>query len=162
MNLIPDPSDQSAAELERRVHGLLRALPERSAPASLENRVRAEIGRRPALPWWRRSYAFWPAMARSAFIFAAVASAGSVAAALFSAGRSAQGASVLAVITAHFTKLEVLGSIAADAREMVDVVLGAIPPIWLYGSLAVFAAGSSVLAGIGAVAYRIYSSRSEP
>ena len=63
--------------LTRGIHRALRALPDRAAPASLEERVFAEIARRAALPWWRQSFARWPLAARAAFLVvsAAVAAA---------------------------------------------------------------------------------------
>jgi len=53
--------------LEREVSRALREVPLRRAPPSLESRVLAEIGRRAALPWWRRSFARWPRPARAGF-----------------------------------------------------------------------------------------------
>ena len=69
----PQPHDT----LTRDIHRVLRSLPDRAAPASLEERVFAEIARRAALPWWRQSFARWPLAARAAFLVvsAAVAAA---------------------------------------------------------------------------------------
>lgn len=133
MNLIPDHPDESAAELERRVHGLLRSLPERSAPPSLENRVCAEIARRAARPWWRRSYSFWPAAARCAFIFTAIASAASI--------------------------VWAFQALTEDAREMAQVIGGLIPPYLIVGALAALAVCYAVLARLGLAAYRTYSTQ---
>jgi len=61
---------------EHDIHRVLRSLPDRAAPASLEERVFAEIARRAALPWWRQSFARWPLAARAAFlVVSAVAAA---------------------------------------------------------------------------------------
>ncbi len=54
-------------ELEARLGQALRRLPERRAPATLESRVLDALARRVPLPWWRRSFAEWPAPARVAF-----------------------------------------------------------------------------------------------
>ena len=47
---------------------MLRNLPDRKAPAGLEARVLAEISRRAALPWWRKSFAHWPVAVRLGFL----------------------------------------------------------------------------------------------
>ena len=60
-------------ELERLVDRALHDLPLRRAPHTLESRVFAELERRAALPWWRRSFAHWPLPARSAFLVICIA-----------------------------------------------------------------------------------------
>ena len=47
-------------ELERFIHQTLRALPDRKAPGTLEARVLAEVERRAAIPWWHKSWSYWP------------------------------------------------------------------------------------------------------
>jgi hypothetical protein len=54
-------------EMEARLGQALRKLPERRAPATLEARVLDALARRAPLPWWRRSFGEWPAVARVAF-----------------------------------------------------------------------------------------------
>lgn len=70
MNTPLNPDDH---ELEQRVGRVLRGLPPRSAPPTLETRVQRELTRRAMRPWWRRSFAHWPAGARAAFVAASVA-----------------------------------------------------------------------------------------
>lgn len=52
---------------------MLRGLPPRSAPATLEARVRGELERLAMRPWWHRSFAHWPAAVRAAFVAACLA-----------------------------------------------------------------------------------------
>lgn len=56
------------SDLEQMVDRELRELPEIPAPASLMPRVLQAIARRNELPWWQRSFMFWPWPARLAFI----------------------------------------------------------------------------------------------
>ncbi len=63
-----DKRTESAEKLEQTLSRALRDLPLRRAPASLEMRVANELARRAALPWWRASFANWPAAARIAFV----------------------------------------------------------------------------------------------
>jgi hypothetical protein len=67
--------------LETLVGRVLKETPVRRAPSSLESRVLREIGRRAALPWWRRSFSRWPRIARAGFTLVC----GSVAAAVLAA-----------------------------------------------------------------------------
>jgi hypothetical protein len=63
-----------APDRDRRLHDLIdqavRAIPPRSAPASLERRVLAELERRAAAPWWRKDFLQWPVAARLFFLIA--------------------------------------------------------------------------------------------
>lgn len=70
-------NDKNHQNLERDIHRILRAQPDRAAPASLESRVFAEIARRAALPWWKQSFNRWPLAIRIVFtvISAAIATA---------------------------------------------------------------------------------------
>ena len=61
-------NSESAEKLEQTLSQALRGLPLRRAPAGLEARVVNELARRAALPWWRASFANWPAGARVAFV----------------------------------------------------------------------------------------------
>lgn len=64
--LFMTPSPES--ELEQAIDRALRALPERAAPPTLIPRVMEAIARRQALPWWRKSFGFWPVGARMGFL----------------------------------------------------------------------------------------------
>ena len=56
--------DHTDEKLERLVGQVLRDLPPRRAPASLEARVLGELAARARLPWWRRGVATWPVAVR--------------------------------------------------------------------------------------------------
>lgn len=143
--------------LESAVTALLRRMPDRRAPAGLEARVLAEISRRAALPWWRKSFAHWPAPARLFFVagsatVGAAAVAGLVALAGTSGAHQVSGA-VSNSFAWLFLARDVLGSFDANVRQL----LAAIPPLWLYGSVAAVACGYATLAAIGAATYRAVS-----
>ncbi len=55
MNSNPDQ------QLESAIHRKLKALPELTAPDAMASRVMAAIERELHLPWYRRSWAMWPA-----------------------------------------------------------------------------------------------------
>ena len=82
------PPENPHEKLARALHETLRALPPRRAPRTLETRVFAELERRAALPWWRRSFAHWPRAARALFL---LASAGLVKITLLAAGWAVAG-----------------------------------------------------------------------
>lgn len=58
--------------LEKPIHQLLRNLPDRTAPATLEARVMATIAARAAVVWWKRPFAQWPAFWRGLFLVVSV------------------------------------------------------------------------------------------
>jgi hypothetical protein len=143
----PDPE-----KLEQLIHRQLRALPDRSAPASVETRVLAELARRATLPWWRRSYTQWPAGLRYAFILLLAAGAAGILA-FSSSPVTAQALSGLAL---RFPWIAFLQAIASNLWESAGAVFDAIPPAWLYGGMAAIAVSYALLLGVGAAAYRAF------
>ena len=55
-------------ELEKFIHRTLRSLPDRRAPATLEARVAAALEARAAIPWWHKSWTYWPQWVRALFV----------------------------------------------------------------------------------------------
>ena len=139
---------------------VVRGLPLRRAPVSLESRVFEELARRVALPWWRNNFVHWPLPIRSGFLAACA-----VLAVLTLFGRPwfAAGVSVvndsgeMALSWAH-----PFMTLAASAGGVVSVLIRAIPPFWIYGALIGGALLYAVLFGLGAVVYRtLYFEASE-
>jgi hypothetical protein len=58
------------SKLEKLIDRACREQPALRAPATLSARVLAEIERRAALPWWRRSFNHWPVPVRAGFVAA--------------------------------------------------------------------------------------------
>jgi hypothetical protein len=137
---------------ERRIHELLRTLPGRTAPRTLESRVLAELQRLESRPRWRRSYLSWPLSLRGAFLAVSAA-----AVAVLAAGP----ARVFGALARHFEWLAALQSIGGSLIGSAQDVFHAIPAPWLHGALAAVAVCYAALAGVGALAYRIFF-RSKP
>jgi hypothetical protein len=138
--------------LERLLDRSLRELPVRRAPATLESRVLAELARRAALPWWRRSFAHWPQAARAVFVSMCVILVGLA----FAAGgwaasglRSLHAAGVWPMPWAR-EAVAVMGV----AQWLSGELARAIPPDWIYGGLAAGALLYTALFGLGVAAYR--------
>jgi hypothetical protein len=147
-------------DLERFIHSALASLPDRRAPLSLEARVLAEIARRAALPWWRRSYAHWPVAARGAFLVGSASAAALLIAGLMSLARNAGATQAAGEVASRFAWLGLVRETAATLAGGGGSVFGAIPSLWIYGALAVFAACYATLIGVGAAAYETYFVRS--
>lgn len=149
-----NPSPDNHEKLERAIHQTLRELPPRRAPRSLESRVLAELERRAALPWWRKSFAYWPLAARSAFV---VLGAGVAVSVVFGIV-AAQAGFDLGVVTAFFARefawIQAGLSLARSLGDFASIVFRSIPPLWLYGGLAFMGAMYVALFGLGAAAYR--------
>jgi hypothetical protein len=134
-----DPHDP----LERLLARTLRELPPRRAPPTLESRVFAELERRASLPWWRRSFAHWPRMARAGFLLICAGSAG-----LAVAGAAAAAADVRSLYWARE-----IGSLMASGGNLVALLAGIAPPLWFYEGIAVCAVLYAALFGLGAALY---------
>ena len=143
-------------DLERLVDQTLRDLPPRRAPRSLETRVLAAIAARAALPWWRKSFTYWPQPARIGFVGVSLA----IVAAHFWVLTGLDVSALGAAIAAKFSWLGAVATLGATIREFCQVVLRSIPPIWLYGGLALVASSYAARFGLGATAYRaLYATR---
>jgi len=141
-------------QLEQLVHTALRSLPDRRAPASLESRVLAALERQAAIPWWHRSWNYWPQSVRALFlVFCAAVAAGLVFASLgVQAGfDSAPFQHAVAPAQALVDNLLAAGRWLAG---FTDRLVGQIPAWWLYGAAAFVAGIYAMLFGLGAAAYR--------
>ena len=140
-------------KLERLLQRELSALPLRRAPGALESRVLGELARRAALPWWQRSFANWPVGPRVIFVLICVALIG----ATFLGGVSAVlGVRSLTEVGALLLSwIQPALVVAASAGGLAALLLRLIPPLWLYGGLAVGAMLYVMLFGLGAAAYRM-------
>lgn len=144
----------SPAQVEQLVHRELRALPPRRAPRTLESRVFAAIEARNSIPWWHKSWSYWPVAIRAVFAAVATIFAGSMVAACFALF---SGADVAAATSAAGERLSVfvkLYHVATWVFDFASYLLSSIPPLWLYGGLAFAATLYVALFGLGAAAYR--------
>ena len=150
----------SPEDLEKFIHQTLRSLPARRAPHSLESRVRAAIEARAALPWWKQSFAAWPLAARVAFF---IGSAGIAKLAIMAAVWALAGfdrAELTNAFSTQFAWAQSVTAVFAGVGSFFGTVYRAIPPLWLYGGLAIIASLYAALFGLGATAYRLlYANR---
>jgi hypothetical protein len=149
-----NPSPENRGKLEHVVHRTLRKLPPRRAPHSLEQRVRAELERRAALPWWRKSFVHWPLAARAGFV---VLCAGLVKLALMSSVWGAAGFNVAPFTNALAEPVLWMENGVVVVRAITDffnIMLRNIPALWLYGGLVFFATLYATLFGLGAAAVK--------
>lgn len=140
--------------LEAAIHRVLRKLPDRKAPAGLEGRVLAEIARRAALPWWRKSFAFWPASVRMGFVACSALAGLVLAYGLFTLSGSQSALKVAGGISSSLAWFDLARSIVAALDGKVRMLIAATPPLWLYGAAGAIAVSYAALAAIGAATYR--------
>ena len=153
------PSPESDEKLARALHETLRALPPRRAPRTLELRVLAELERRAALPWWRRSYGHWPLAVRVLFL---LASAGLVKLAIMVAVWVMVGLDSDQLAGAFSTQFAWARAVIASVEGIADfcsLIFRSIPPLWLYSAAAFVASLYVALFGLGAAAYRTLYAR---
>jgi hypothetical protein len=138
--------------LEQRVSRLLDGLPPRHAPASLQARVLAELARRAALPWWRRSFGHWPVPVHAAFLLTCAAL---ISLSLLGGVRLM---SSLAAVSRHTLVGSAAGELIALGQATADL-LGSmarlLPAGWLQVAALLAAVLYAMLFGLGAAAWRL-------
>ncbi len=145
---------QSPEQLEKLIHRELRSLPPRRAPYTLEARVLTEIERRATIAWYHKSWSYWPAPVRAAFM---VVGATVAAAAVVGFYLLSQGATAGAVTQEVATGLGWVTRLVAASNWVVNFsyqLITDIPSLWFYGGLAFIAAMYATFVGLGATAYR--------
>jgi hypothetical protein len=137
---------------DRSLTQLLRNLPLRPAPASLESRVLHQLERRRALAWWRRGFAHWSTATRAVFITTCGVL---ICASLLDTRWSTLGTGVWqrafswALSWAYPAELAIASTTAVSTR-----IVHSLPVNWLYAILATAAALYAALFGLGVAAYR--------
>lgn len=149
------------SNLENFIHRTLRSLPDRPAPRSLEARVLSTIEARASLPWWKQSFAQWPIAARCIFL---LLSAGLVKVAVtvtvWAIG-GFQASEFAHAFSASVSWLEAIRGAVRGTTESFSILFRNIPPLWLYGVLAIIGGVYATLFSLGATAYRaLFSNRS--
>jgi hypothetical protein len=147
------------SELEQAIDRELRRLPEISAPGSLMPRVLQAIARRKQLPWWQRSYTFWPWPAR--LVFLSFSSGLAALMLYFTWGLSLgvtfsalanEAAEVMAALDITRDVVLALGSAAVTLARSAGSSL-----LWVLGGLATACYLTTL--GLGTFAYRLASQR---
>jgi len=141
-------------ELEKFIHRTLRSLPDRHAPSTLEARVFAALETRAAIPWWHKSWAYWPIWVRVVFVLLCASLA-----ALFIFGGVALRSNVgaMQVGTTFAPVIHLIQSVIGLGRVLADcgaVIARNIPSVWLYGAVLFVAGLYAMLFGLGTAAYR--------
>lgn len=144
----------SPEQVEQLVHRELRALPLRRAPRTLEARVLAALERQATIPWYHRSWSYWPAPVRTAFV-----GVGTLVAALavIAVYQMSQGAAVETLglrLGAGFGWITRLVGAGTWTVNFIQQQIGNVPPLWLYGGLAFIGALYATFIGLGTAAYR--------
>lgn len=145
MNQHPDPHDDPA----RRFTRLMRGLPPRRAPATLESRVLGELRRRTVQPW-RSGFSRWPPGARVAFVVVCGALAGTT----LNDASWVSAAHTVSDVGAAPAWLQSAAAAVTSAGNLGAVLAHAIPAGWLYAGLGAGATLYALLFGLGAAAYR--------
>ncbi len=148
------PREDREKKLEQALHRTLRALPERRAPRTLENRVMAELARRAALPWWQKSFKHWPVAAQGGFFLVV---AGVVKVLLIVSGffqSTVASGEITQALAPQVGAVERTVGVARWIGDFASSMVNAIPPVYLYGGIAVVVGLYVTLFGLGAAAYR--------
>jgi hypothetical protein len=146
-----EPTEDDA-RLEELLDRTLRPARARRAPSTLESRVQGELRRRAALPWWRRSFANWPALARAGFVLICVALVGAV---YLSGNWTSTNVEFLQRSSASsLAAVHQMSAVLTAAGELAAVLTHVIPSTWLYAALVAGSLLYVTLFGLGSAAYR--------
>jgi hypothetical protein len=145
---------QSAARLEQFVHQQLRDLPPRKAPASLEARVLAALEHQAAVAWYHKSWGYWPAAVRAAFLGLATALSGVAIVAFYMMSQGSDASALTAAAGERFAGVMAIVHVFRWLAAYVGDTVAGIPPLWLYGAFAFVSALYATFFGLGAAAYR--------
>jgi hypothetical protein len=147
-------------ELEQWVTRQVQSLPLRKAPQTLSMQVMAELQRRAALPWWRKSFLYLPFSARMAFMALCLGLANGSVALLRWLSAKPHGLELSAVLNRPITWTERLIEAAQSVQNFLELVVSHLPALWVYGGLLAIVLLYVALFGIGATAYRtLYAGR---
>lgn len=141
-------------ELEQFIHSALRSLPDRMAPGTLEARVLAAVERQATIPWWHKGWAYWPSGVRAGFLALATAVSCGLVFAAYAMFAGVETGAVVAEATDRFSGVMQLFSVLQWIFDLGRSIVAGIPPLWLYGGLAVVGTLYASIFGLGAVAYR--------
>lgn len=155
-----EPADREG-QLAQLFERTLRDLPWRRAPSTLQARVLSELRRRASLPWWRRSFSHWPALARAGF---------GLGSAVLIAWIFAGGALLMEIVQSLPPSGErwipwgrSAAALAGAAAQLAAALARAVPLSWVYDGLAVSAVLYAALFGLGIAGYRtLYRSSALP
>jgi len=141
-------------ELEQFIHSTLRSLPARRAPRSLESRVMAALEQQAMVPWYHKSWSYWPAAIRAAFLVLATGVTGAVVAAFYLGFNGVEQSNIAAQAGERLSFFTSIYHVAAWIVDLGAQVIGRIPPLWLYGGAVTIALMYATFFGLGAFAYR--------
>lgn len=141
-------------ELEQFIHSTLRSLPNRRAPGTLESRVLAEVERRATIAWYHKSWSYWPAGVRAAFLSLGTAVAGAAVVGFYLLSQGAAAGAVAQEIGAGFGWITRIVGAVTWTSNLVQQLVSDIPPLWFYGGLTFIAAMYATFVGLSTAAYR--------
>lgn len=144
----------SPEQLERLIHTTLRSLPNRRAPGTLEARVLAEVERRATIAWYHKSWSYWPAWVRAAFLALGTAVAGAAVIGFYLLSQGAAADAVVREVGSGFGWITRIVGAVTWTLNFAQHLAADIPPLWLYGGLAFIAAMYATFVGLGSAAYR--------
>lgn len=141
-------------ELEQFIHQNLRSLPARRAPRSLESRVMAALEQQAMIPWYHKSWSYWPAAIRASFLAVATGITGAMVVAFYLGLNGVEQSSFVAQAGERLSIFASLYHAAVWSIDLVAQLVGRIPSLWLYGGAAIVALMYATFFGLGAFAYR--------
>jgi len=147
------------ADLEQLIDRELRSLPERPAPETLMPRVMQAIAAKRALPWWKKSYVYWPVHARVLFLAASTGLMCLAGYGLWGVSLGLDLESLAAEIRPWFAWFIPLRSLVETLASAVVTLVKAAGPWFVWGLAGVGAVSYVTTVGLGTVCWRLVARR---
>lgn len=142
-------------QLESAVRRELKALPELTAPPAVANRVMAAIERQLHLPWYRRSWAMWPAGVQVVALTAMLALFGGLCFAGWELSHGETVAQAAHRIGQWFSGLNAISSMLGVLAESIVLVAKKLGTTFIITCLAAAGLGYALFLGLGTVYFRL-------
>lgn len=140
-------------QLEKLINHRLRNLPLQRAPVGLQARVWAGLQQR-ALPWWRKSFSYWPLAARVTLILLCLVVAEFTIRLVRGMHELPRGAQLTELLGESFDWVERIADWMQALQSFTGLLLRHTPQAWQFGGLVVVGSFYAIFLLFGAATYR--------
>jgi hypothetical protein len=142
-------------KLEIEIDRELKALPERSAPATLVSRVMAAIELRKALPWFRRAWHTWPGSLQGLFVVTMLALIGGICFGVWEASHTATFGLAVQKVGGWFSSLSAIYTALNALAGAVVAIIKQVNSTILIAFLCAAGLGYALFLGLGTMYFRL-------
>jgi hypothetical protein len=148
-------------QLEERIDGELKALPELQAPPALAGRILSAVARRAAQPWYLQSWPAWPVPVQVASVPALVVLCGGLCWGVFALARTLAAVPALQHLASHAAGLRVIWRTLSVLGDAAILCCRQVGPGVFAGILAALFLAYAACVGLGTLSLRLAMARTD-